>query len=122
MQVGGPILFARIASYEFLTPATPNLGGHMNPPKKQSVDSISLVDLSGGAVCSFAADANGTILIPPGNYRIFDADLKYFTVTSFEPPKTGSIRDALSRIHQAGGKAWDGIDDPDAKIAEMRGT
>jgi len=48
--------------------------------------------------------------------------LKYFNVTSFEKPKIGSIRDALNRIHEAGGKAWDRIKDPDAKIAEMRGT
>lgn len=41
-----------------------------------------------------------------------------------EPPhgKTGSIIEALDRIHAAGGKAWDDIEDPEALIAEMRGS
>lgn len=46
--------------------------------------------------------------------------LKSLDINSFEPPKTGSIRDALRRIHDAGGHAWDAIKDPDAAIAEMR--
>ncbi len=42
-------------------------------------------------------------------------------IDSFEPPKRGSVRDALRRAHAAGGDAWDDIDDPDALISEMRG-
>lgn len=49
-------------------------------------------------------------------------NLKYFKVVSFEPPKAGSIREAFEDIYNAGGKAWDDVDDPDAKIAEIRGT
>lgn len=47
--------------------------------------------------------------------------LQHFRITSFEPPKTGSIMEALEKIHAAGGKAWDRVEDPDAAIAEMRG-
>jgi hypothetical protein len=48
--------------------------------------------------------------------------IRYFQVTSFEPPKTGSIRQAMRDIWKAGGKAWDNIKDPDAYIADMRGA
>jgi hypothetical protein len=48
--------------------------------------------------------------------------IKHFKITGFESPKTGSIRDALRRIHDAGGKAWDGIKDPAKYIKEMRGA
>jgi hypothetical protein len=46
--------------------------------------------------------------------------LKHLTITSFEPPKAGSIIEALKGIHDAGGHAWDRIDDPEAALAEMR--
>ena len=36
--------------------------------------------------------------------------------------KKGSIRETLHRIYEAGGKAWDDIDDPDKFIREMRGN
>ena len=42
-------------------------------------------------------------------------------VTSFESQKKGSILEALNRVYEAGGKAWDEVDDPEAVIAEMRG-
>lgn len=45
-----------------------------------------------------------------------------FDIISFDPPKTGSFSDALKDIWKAGGKAWDSVEDPDAFIAEMRGT
>ena len=38
-----------------------------------------------------------------------------------EPPKTGSIMDALRKAHEAGGHAWDKIKAPEAFIAELRG-
>jgi hypothetical protein len=41
-------------------------------------------------------------------------------IDSFEPPKGGSILEALEKAHDAGGRAWDSIADPDALIAEMR--
>ncbi|QYK47377.1 MAG: hypothetical protein KF838_11370 [Phycisphaeraceae bacterium] len=44
-----------------------------------------------------------------------------FVIESVEPPKTGSIMDALRRIHAAGGSGWDDVADPDAEIAELRG-
>lgn len=47
--------------------------------------------------------------------------IKHFEITGFEPPKVGSIRDALRRIHEAGGSAWDKVADPDDFIREMRG-
>lgn len=51
------------------------------------------------------------------NWRITN-----FDINSFDPPKTGSLNDALRDIWKAGGKAWDKVDDPAAFIAEMRGT
>ncbi len=38
--------------------------------------------------------------------------LKRMVITSFEPPKTGSIREALEQIHKAGGDAWDKVKRP----------
>lgn len=46
--------------------------------------------------------------------------LKRIVIDSFEPPKKGSIMEALRRSHEAGGCVWDQIDDPEALIAEMR--
>lgn len=43
------------------------------------------------------------------------------TIQSFEPPKQGSILEALDAIYEAGGKAWDKVKEPEKKIAEMRG-
>ena len=48
--------------------------------------------------------------------------IKYFKITGFEPPKTGSIREALQRIYDAGGKAWDEVKNPDKFIRDMRGA
>lgn len=45
-----------------------------------------------------------------------------FDIVSFDPPKTGSFRDALRDIWKAGGKAWDKVEDPAALISEIRGT
>jgi hypothetical protein len=47
-------------------------------------------------------------------------ELKTLCIDGFEPPKSGSIRDALRRIREASGDAWDTIGDPDAFLAEMR--
>lgn len=49
-----------------------------------------------------------------------DWRLKTLVIDSFDPPKKGSIRETLLRAHDAGGHAWDSVDDPDAAIAEMR--
>jgi hypothetical protein len=49
-----------------------------------------------------------------------DWRLKNLVIDAFEPPKKGSIIAALKRVHEAGGYAWDAIDDPDAVIAEIR--
>ncbi|MBK8913562.1 MAG: hypothetical protein IPM64_03005 [Phycisphaerales bacterium] len=46
--------------------------------------------------------------------------LKHFVISSFEPPKTGSIVDVLRKAHDSGGSAWDEIEDPEAYLAEMR--
>jgi hypothetical protein len=46
--------------------------------------------------------------------------LKGLIIESFEPPKTGSVFEALRSAHDAGGHAWNSVDDPDAYIAEMR--
>jgi hypothetical protein len=46
--------------------------------------------------------------------------IKTVDVQSFEPVKAGSIREALDAIYEAGGKAWDEIDDPEAVIKGVR--
>jgi hypothetical protein len=48
--------------------------------------------------------------------------LRGLRITAFEPPKTGSIREALEKIKQAGGHEWNNIADPLGFIAEMRGA
>jgi hypothetical protein len=48
--------------------------------------------------------------------------VKTIHITAFEPSKEGSIREALDRIYEAGGKAWDDVEDVDGAIAEIRGT
>lgn len=48
--------------------------------------------------------------------------LRHLIIDRFEPPKTGSILDTLRIAHDRGGSAWDSIEDPDALIAEMRGS
>lgn len=47
--------------------------------------------------------------------------LKRMVITSFEPPKTGSVRDALDRIYEAGGDAWDKVKNPTAIVNGTRG-
>lgn len=47
--------------------------------------------------------------------------LKGLKIASYEPPKTGSIRDLLGRMYKAGGYGWDGVARPDEEIREMRG-
>ncbi|NJO55608.1 MAG: hypothetical protein HC834_03760 [Rhodospirillales bacterium] len=46
--------------------------------------------------------------------------LRSMTIRSYDPPKSGSITDALEAVYQAGGSAWDEVDDPDAAITQMR--
>ena len=47
--------------------------------------------------------------------------VKTVRVKDFELSKTGSILEALDEIYEAGGKAWDEIDDPESLIRELRG-
>jgi len=47
--------------------------------------------------------------------------LKRLEITSFEPPKTSSIRDAFREAYEAGAGAWDAIADPTKFVSEMRG-
>jgi hypothetical protein len=47
--------------------------------------------------------------------------VKSVLVKSFEPAKEGSILEALGHIYEAGGKAWDDVEDADKLIAEIRG-
>lgn len=36
-------------------------------------------------------------------------------------PKSGPVTDALQKVRDAGGRAWDNVADPDAAIRKMRG-
>jgi len=47
--------------------------------------------------------------------------LKRMVITSFEPPKTGSVRNALEQIYEAGGNAWDKVKNPTAMVNGTRG-
>jgi hypothetical protein len=44
-----------------------------------------------------------------------------FTVNSVYQPQTGSIVEAFHALREAGGKGWDGIDDPKALLEEVSG-
>ncbi len=46
--------------------------------------------------------------------------LRTIRIDSFEPPKTGSIKDALKAAHDHGGHVWDKIEDPVRFLAENR--
>jgi len=60
------------------------------------------------------------VLIGTATWLRKSLHLKSFHITAFEPPKTGSVLDALQNVYDAGGKVWDTIPDPDGYIAEMR--
>lgn len=60
------------------------------------------------------------VLIGRGTWLRHSLHLRHFVIEAYEPPKTGSFRDALRRIYDAGGHAWDRVDDPDALLAEIR--
>lgn len=51
-----------------------------------------------------------------GSWRLFS-----FTVKEVYQPRTGSILEAFQALREAGGKAWDSIDDPSAFIREVSG-
>lgn len=63
----------------------------------------------------------GVVVAGEATWLRHNWQLRTMTITSFEPPKTGSIREALQKIHAAGGYGWDRIVNPDSAIAEMRG-
>jgi hypothetical protein len=48
--------------------------------------------------------------------------IKRVEVRNFEPAKSGSILQALEHIYDAGGKAWDDVDDPESLLSEVRGS
>ena len=50
----------------------------------------------------------------------FDLRLRDLVIHSFEPPPAGTIAETFERIRALGGSAWDEIDDPESRIAEMR--
>lgn len=47
--------------------------------------------------------------------------LRKLHIDAVEPPKKGSVLEALKKSHDAGGYAWDSIKDPNAFLAEIRG-
>lgn len=59
---------------------------------------------------------SGTVTWFRKNWRV-----KNVLVKSFEPTKEGSILQALDRIYEAGGKAWDNVEDVGGLLSEMRG-
>lgn len=61
------------------------------------------------------------ILTGDAKWLRYDWRLKRMTIDAFDPPKTGSLVAALRKAHEAGGHAWDAIDDPNLFLAEMRG-
>lgn len=42
-------------------------------------------------------------------------------LAEYDAAKSGSIRERLDRVYEAGGKAWDKIEDPQKFIDELRG-
>lgn len=62
------------------------------------------------------------ILIGQATWLRHNWRLKRILIDAFEPPKVGSIKEALRKSHQAGGCAWDAVEDPERLIAEMRGA
>lgn len=46
--------------------------------------------------------------------------IKTVNIKSVKPRRSGSILSALDRIYEAGGSAWDTVEDPDTVLAEMR--
>ena len=57
----------------------------------------------------------GTVTWVRSTWRV-----KTISIHDMEEPKRGSILEALGHIYDAGGKAWDDVEDPDAFIAELR--
>jgi hypothetical protein len=57
----------------------------------------------------------GTVTWFRRNWRV-----RKIYVKSFEQPKEGSILEALNRVYEAGGKAWDDVEDVEGFISEMR--
>lgn len=48
--------------------------------------------------------------------------LRHFTITSFEPPRSGSLLEALRDVREAGGRGWDKVADVNAAFSEIRGA
>jgi hypothetical protein len=63
---------------------------------------------------------NDVVLSGEAVWYRFNHQLKSLTVSSFSPAKTESFSDVAKMIRDAGGHAWDLIEDPDEYIREMR--
>jgi len=59
---------------------------------------------------------HGEALYHRGSWRI-----KRFRITRVDPPKRGSLVDAMKDAYTNGGSAWADLDDPISKLAEIRG-
>lgn len=44
-----------------------------------------------------------------------------FTITGMSQPKSGSLKEALEALREAGGKDWDGVDDPESFLEQVSG-
>jgi hypothetical protein len=61
-------------------------------------------------------DAEGRARWIRGTWRIFS-----FTILSVRSHRRTSLTEALDAIYEAGGSAWDDVDDPDRLLKEIRG-
>lgn len=60
------------------------------------------------------------ILSGQATWLRYNWQLKRLVIDHLEPPKVGSIKDAIRRSHEAGGCPWDAVTDPEALLAEIR--
>jgi hypothetical protein len=44
-----------------------------------------------------------------------------FTINSVYQPRPGSLAEAFQALHEAGGRGWDGLEDPQALLEEVTG-
>ena len=51
-----------------------------------------------------------------------DHRLRTMVISEVDRPAPGTLLEALQRIHDVGGHAWDSVADPESSIAEMRGA
>jgi hypothetical protein len=80
-----------------------------------SVDNIELARKLGENLYQNVV-VQGTATWVRGSWKILS-----FAVSSMYQPKKRSIRESFQALHEAGGKGWDKIDDPDTFIEEVSG-